>query len=100
MSTARTLTPDTRAVEELIVERAKLSYARLPMLEVVFDRFALSLAQTSGVKSDASAAKRESGSPEKAAGQAEFEGAVVHVDGAAASGGICRFAVRLDDSAE
>ncbi|MEQ5870842.1 FliM/FliN family flagellar motor switch protein [Sagittula sp. NFXS13] len=38
--------PDTRAVEELIVERAKLSYARLPMLEVVFDRFALSLAQT------------------------------------------------------
>ena len=46
MSTARTLTPDTRAVEELIVERAKLSYARLPMLEVVFDRFSLSLAQT------------------------------------------------------
>ncbi|WP_353475753.1 FliM/FliN family flagellar motor switch protein (plasmid) [Salipiger sp. H15] len=36
---------DTRAVEELIVERAKRSYARLPMLEVVFDRFALSLAQ-------------------------------------------------------
>lgn len=46
MSTARTLTPDTRAVEELIVERARLSYARLPMLEVVFDRFSLSLAQT------------------------------------------------------
>ena len=46
MSTAHTLTPDTRAVEELIVERAKLSYARLPMLEVVFDRFSLSLAQT------------------------------------------------------
>ena len=36
---------DTRAVEELIVERAKRSYARLPMLEVVFDRFALSLSQ-------------------------------------------------------
>ena len=47
-----------------------------------------------GVKSDASAAKSEPGSPEKAAGQAEYEGAVVHVDGAAASGGICRFAVR------
>jgi flagellar motor switch protein FliM len=32
-------------VEELIIERAKFSYARLPMLEVVFDRFALSLSQ-------------------------------------------------------
>ncbi|MBP0484597.1 flagellar motor switch protein FliM [Sagittula salina] len=41
-----TLTPDTRAVEEMIVERAKLSYVRLPMLEVVFDRFALALTQT------------------------------------------------------
>ncbi|ANT63192.1 hypothetical protein AYJ57_22175 (plasmid) [Salipiger sp. CCB-MM3] len=39
------ITIDTRAVEELIVERAKRSYTRLPMLEVVFDRFALSLAQ-------------------------------------------------------
>lgn len=41
-------TPDrteTRHVEELIIERAKFSYARLPMLEVVFDRFALSLSQ-------------------------------------------------------
>ncbi|MGY3439989.1 flagellar motor switch protein FliM [Marinovum sp. KMM 9879] len=45
------MTPDsashasTRAVQELMVERAKDSYARLPMLEVAFDRFALSLAQ-------------------------------------------------------
>ncbi|MCR8550514.1 FliM/FliN family flagellar motor switch protein [Salipiger sp. P9] len=37
--------PDTRAVQELIVERAKYSYARLPMLEVAFDRFSLSMAQ-------------------------------------------------------
>ncbi len=37
---------DTRAVEELIVERAKRSYARLPLLEVVLDRFALSLSQS------------------------------------------------------
>lgn len=35
----------TRAVQELMVERAKDSFARLPMLEVAFDRFALSLAQ-------------------------------------------------------
>ncbi|SDG92351.1 flagellar motor switch protein FliM [Alloyangia pacifica] len=45
MTEQSTITIDTRAVEELIVERAKRSYARLPMLEVVFDRFALSLAQ-------------------------------------------------------
>lgn len=36
---------DAKFVEELIIERAKFSYARLPMLEVVFDRFALSLSQ-------------------------------------------------------
>ena len=41
--TAQTST--TRAVQELMVQRAKESYARLPMLEVAFDRFALSLAQ-------------------------------------------------------
>lgn len=35
----------TRDVQELMVERAKHSYARLPMLEVAFDRFALSLGQ-------------------------------------------------------
>ncbi len=35
---------ETKPVEELIIERAKLSYARLPMLEVVFDRFALTFA--------------------------------------------------------
>lgn len=37
-------TSDTRSVEELIIERAKAFYARMPMLEVVFERFALSLA--------------------------------------------------------
>ncbi|MBN9887109.1 flagellar motor switch protein FliM [Salipiger abyssi] len=45
MSVESPIHPDTRAVQELIVERAKYSYARLPMLEVVFDRFSLSLAQ-------------------------------------------------------
>ena len=35
----------TREIEEMIIERARLSYARLPMLEVVFDRFSLSLSQ-------------------------------------------------------
>ncbi|OWU83204.1 hypothetical protein ATO6_20420 [Oceanicola sp. 22II-s10i] len=43
MTTEQSHTADTRAVEELIIDRARLSYARLPMLEVVFDRFALSL---------------------------------------------------------
>lgn len=43
MQTAARMEP--KHVEELIIERAKFSYARLPMLEVVFDRFALSLAQ-------------------------------------------------------
>ncbi|MGR3321921.1 MAG: flagellar motor switch protein FliM [Pseudooceanicola sp.] len=48
MSTQRAEIPEDeadRSVEELIIERAKFSYARLPMLEVVFDRFALSLSQ-------------------------------------------------------
>ncbi|WP_323765180.1 flagellar motor switch protein FliM [Marinovum sp.] len=35
----------TREVQELMVARARDSFARLPMLEVAFDRFALSLAQ-------------------------------------------------------
>ncbi|WP_375690007.1 flagellar motor switch protein FliM [Pseudooceanicola sp. LIPI14-2-Ac024] len=43
MQTAERTEP--KFVEELIIERAKYSYARLPMLEVVFDRFALSLSQ-------------------------------------------------------
>ncbi|WP_163851566.1 flagellar motor switch protein FliM [Pseudooceanicola aestuarii] len=37
------LSEETRAVEELIIERAKSSYARLPVMEVVLDRFALGL---------------------------------------------------------
>jgi len=45
MNIAADMAPGTRAVEELMVERAKASYARLPMLEVVFDRFSLSLPQ-------------------------------------------------------
>jgi flagellar motor switch protein FliM len=38
------ISEETGPVEEQIIRRAKLSYERLPMMEVIFERYALSLA--------------------------------------------------------